>query len=458
MDIPPPPPRWAEDGNAKLPDPPDSSQDGSWMLNLGGPGWITDVFDVSVEFDNDVLVRDKGQKYTVPFNSCRQAIPMYSVGDVVSGTVRVVSPKGHEVTANMIKIKAEEYVCLLDPYVTNDMVRVEEIVCSTPVMIGGEHTFRFELDLSNCIAVDPEGALPTMPVKFTSMMEDYIGKQFGIKHALVVEIRRPWWTFDIHFHEPFAIYDNNNPAPSQSVGRKKMTENELEEVISTEIQASYLDQDDERDEDEIRETCTRVYEEGLRVEPHVLNVTDFPADCCTFDYGCDSVNMDDGITGALTIRNSRVDVKHMEISFYKIESIDGQLWESVLSVMRIGKEGLVGEGEEYRNPFKPAFEGKKIRIGFEGYQTQTSRPSDKLEIEEEGEFISPTLSKRPSGTGKNIYKHTMSVEYFFRLSIVTAVDECNYWDTNQIYIHRARMPEGAAAEEERKVGGGGSGV
>jgi len=118
------------------------------VFNFGGPGWFTDIFDVKVVFDNDVLVRDKGAKFTVPFNSFREAIPMYGPSDVVSGIVTVKSPEGFEVTANMITIKAEEYVCLLDPYVTNDTAKVEEIVSPTPVLVVGEQKFRFELDLS----------------------------------------------------------------------------------------------------------------------------------------------------------------------------------------------------------------------------------------------------------------------------------------------------------------------
>jgi hypothetical protein len=50
----------------------------------------------------------------------------------------------------------------------------------------------------------------------------------------------------------------------------------------------------------------------------------------------------------------------------------------------------------------------------------------------------------------------MSVEYFIRLSI-TAADECNYWDTNEVFVHRQRLPEGAAKKDSATEGGG-SGV
>ncbi|GMI24698.1 hypothetical protein TrCOL_g10381 [Triparma columacea] len=450
--LPPPPPR-AQDTTVSPPVPPEAES--TSILSFGGPGWIADVFDVQVDFDNDVLVRDKGQKFTVPFTSCREAIPMYRPGDVVSGFITVKSPPGFEVTANMITVKAEEYVCLLDPYVTNDMKSVKQIVSPSPVLIGGEQTFRFELDLSCSVVVDPEGVPPTMPVELCSAEEDYIGTQFAIKHALVVEIQRPWWTFDVNFHEPFAVYDNTKPAPAKSVGRKQMSENDLEQIILTEVQASYLDDDDERDEDEIRETCTKLYEEGLKVESHVLQVSDFPAEFCSFNYGCDSVNMDEGIIGVLTIRNSRVDVNHLQLSFYKNESIDGVLWETVLNVIEIGNDGLTRKGEKCQTPFTPAFEEKQIRIGFEGFKTQTSKPVE-LDVEDEGAFISPTLSKRSSGTGRSLHKHTMSVEYFIRLSI-TAADECNYWDTNEVFVHRQRLPEGAA-KKDSVTEGGGSGV
>ena len=169
------------------------------------------------------------------------------------------------------------------------------------------------------------------------------------------------------------------------------------------------------------------------------------------------MNTDEGITGTLTIRNSKVDVNHLELSFYKNESIDGAIWETVLKVIQIGKDGPLGEGEKCETPFTPAFEGTQIRIGFKEFKTQTSKLANELDLENEGKFISPTLSKRSSGTGRNLYKHTMSVEYFVRLSTITAGDECNYWDTNEIYLFRQRMPEGAA-KKGKNTEAGGSGV
>jgi len=173
--------------------------------------------------------------------------------------------------------------------------------------------------------------------------------------------------------------------------------------------------------------------------------------------------MDQGIIGTLTIRNSKVDVQYMEFSFYKQESIDGSVWESVLSVIQIGKDGpLASKSAENRDvsteSFIPAFEGLPVKIGFEGIVTQTSRPKDNLELEDESDFLSPTLTKRMSGTGKNIYKHTMSIEYFVRLSIVSSGDEIKYWDTNEVYIHRKKMPEGHSGEYEEGDRGGGGGV
>jgi len=105
-----------------------------------------------------------------------------------------------------------------------------------------------------------------MPVKFCSMIEDYSGKQFGIKHAVVIDIARPWWTFDVQFYEPFAVYDCSKPAPFQSAGKKELTENELEQLITTEIQASYLIEEDDREEEEIRETVTSLHEGQTRTE------------------------------------------------------------------------------------------------------------------------------------------------------------------------------------------------
>ena len=46
-------------------------------LNFGGPGWISDVFEVSVALDGAPMVSDDGAKFTVPWTSWKGQAQMY---------------------------------------------------------------------------------------------------------------------------------------------------------------------------------------------------------------------------------------------------------------------------------------------------------------------------------------------------------------------------------------------
>ena len=218
-------------------------------LNFGGPGWISDVFDVEAEFDGGVpMVVDNGAKFTIPWTSWKGQAPMYQRDSVVSGSITVRAPELHSVTANAVKVRVEEYVCLLDPFVTNDLGVVEGVVAAKPIVIEGERVFKFELEMSSV----------------QGWKDDYIGSMFAIKHALVIEIERPWWTFNVMHYEALAVY-HQDPAPVDggNIGRREMTESEIDEAIANEVRANELFGEDVEDEEEIRSRFMMAYKEEM---------------------------------------------------------------------------------------------------------------------------------------------------------------------------------------------------
>jgi hypothetical protein len=138
------------------------------------------------------------------------------------------------VEAGEINVSVEEYVCLSDPYVTNEICAITAPVTIDPEEITGEHLFNFEIDLSQSRCEIPLKCKDPM-----AYQEDYVGVNFGVKHALKVTIARPWYTFPVVHYRPIAIYDPVEK-PAYSIGNKYESEDDLEHMIQTEIHAMYL--------------------------------------------------------------------------------------------------------------------------------------------------------------------------------------------------------------------------
>ena len=69
--------------------------------------------------------------------------------------------------------------------------------------------------------------------------DDYVGLQFGVKHAVVVTIKRPWYTFPVVSHHPVCIY-TPEPAPTESIGHDHLNEDERNSAVQEEISEQYL--------------------------------------------------------------------------------------------------------------------------------------------------------------------------------------------------------------------------
>jgi len=358
---------------------------------------------------------------------------MYEATGTIMGQIKVESNcPGWSVAADKIEVALEEYVCLSDPYVTNDVCSLSVPVTIEPTNIVGEMLFNFEMDISQTRCKIPLKVKDPM-----ALSDDYIGVQFGIKHAIVVTIDRPWYTFPVVSYTPVAIY-SSEPAPTESLGGKLLTEGELEESIQTEIRAAYLtmDADDEADEDRIRAEFIADYEREVAKSSSVLDVEGYPCDECTFDFGCDCANIEDGIDGVLNIKGAKVPVESVELSLIKTETIDYHTQTCVIKSMSLmGKEG----GEEVSE--LADFEDFKMRFGLGEVETQTCAPGE----DGQAGLLSPTMGSRPSGTSNNFRKNWMEVKYSLKLS-VSGKDRSKYWDTREIFLYRGMLPRCCAEE------------
>ena len=286
--LPPPLPRPPNSDSLAAPPPPPEGEGSSWyegIFNVGGPGWIRDIIDVKVEFDNKQSVRDRGAKFTVPFHSHKGCGQLCTPESVLTGSVTLLPPAGHVVFAGGVKVRVEEYTCLLDPFVTNDLAKVEMkpvVSSSLGIVVEGSkgYSFDFEIDLADAFPVDSNSS--TKPDS-CRLQEDYIGKNFSIKHALVVEVERPWWTFNVVHYEPICIYDRGNPAPHESRGRTGIDQQSIEDHIQDAVKVSHWHAQDCQSIESIRNELDSHYEREVNTPSHVLCLSNIPAEgksCC----------------------------------------------------------------------------------------------------------------------------------------------------------------------------------
>ncbi|GMH78029.1 hypothetical protein TrST_g10619 [Triparma strigata] len=401
-------------------------------FNFGGPGWISDIFEVSVNFDGCSNVLDLGSKYTIPWTSYKGYAPCYNSESIVTGTVTVKAPEPHKVLAGGISVRIDEYVCLLDPFVTNDINHVEGILVEGDVWIEGEQTYKFEIDLSTLSA--------------SPLQSDYVGTLFAVKHAFVVEIARPWWTFNVIHYEPLSVY-NAQELPTGNLGRRQMSEEEIEMAIETELRANELTGEDDEEDSVVRDRWLESYNREMNTPSNLLSVLDFPAKVCEFEYGHDWCETGGVISGALNVQEAQVGVKSMTLTLFKVESVDGEQVESVLKTIDLCPKSDTDESG-VAEAFVPVFNGARIDFDTGRIHTQTTKDSD-----DESLWLAPTISKAPSGTSDNAEKHNFSCAYFLRLNLVSDLD-VNYWDSNEVYFYRARMPEGVSAGQGDEGAGG----
>ncbi|GMH95379.1 hypothetical protein TL16_g13141 [Triparma laevis f. inornata] len=294
------------------------------------------------------------------------------------------------------------------------------------VWIEGEQNFRFEIDLG---AQAPH-----------KMRSDYIGTLFALKHAFVVEISRPWWTFNVVHYEPIAIY-NQQELPEGNLGRREMSEGEIELAIESELRANELTDGEEEDE-VIRDRWMEAYNREMNTPSSLLCVLDFPSKVCEFEYEKDWCEVGGVIRGVLNLREAQVGVKSLTLTLFKVESIDGEQVESILKTVDLSPKSDGDSGESY----VPEFNGKSFEFDTSGIHTQTTKDSDS-----ELMWLSPTVSKTPSGTSDNAEKHCFSCCYFLRLNLLSDM-EVNYWDSNEIYFYRVKSPEGVDEGGEGDAG------
>ena len=159
------------------------------------PGWFEDICDIQLFFSADLEVpvtpytgknlaagpdEDNVQLFY------RQAL--FSSGAIVQGFARIRAPPGSTVRHEGISARLESNFLAMGDIATRELLGDnQELV--PPGYVSGTVDVPFRFD---CTSVAP-------------LYEHYEGGLFSIRHAVIVTLARPWYTFAVTASAPFAV-------------------------------------------------------------------------------------------------------------------------------------------------------------------------------------------------------------------------------------------------------------
>mmetsp|Transcript_14234 Transcript_14234/g.23260 ORF Transcript_14234/g.23260 Transcript_14234/m.23260 type:complete len:332 (+) Transcript_14234:976-1971(+) len=251
------------------------------LVNLGGPGWISDVFSL------DIIVN---QERTISCHSLlfQEKCPLVSSLETFTGYLKIVPPEGCTVRHNGIGLQFEWSLSFFETLSTTEHT-VVELNLAEPGYIGEETLIPFEIDMAELAS---------------KYVETYDGEMFCVRHSLLAKVARPWWTFDVISSLSLAVH-KINAAPL--------------------VEDHIVDDDTVPGSPAVCEHRLRVKDvnQGLymKYERSCLNIGE------TFK-GVAYLGSSEGVDDAMRINR-------LQVAIYKIESGEGDSNEAVLHVQDI---------------------------------------------------------------------------------------------------------------------------
>jgi len=153
------------------------------MLNLGGPGWFKDVFEVEVEIDGEREIASHSLLF-------QEKCQLFGADESVHGRVKITPPPNRTVWHDGVYVEVESNLSFFETLTTKDVKEISAEI-QQPGYISEEAVIEFELDLRK-LSKD--------------FLETYDGELFNMHHAIIVTVKRPWWTFDVFKGVAVAIH------------------------------------------------------------------------------------------------------------------------------------------------------------------------------------------------------------------------------------------------------------
>lgn len=114
--------------------------------------------------------------------------PLVSSGIPVSGFVRITAPAGRVIPHQGIKAVLESSLYAIEGLATRDLYGEEITICGPGELIG-------TVDLPFAF-LNPAN---------TPLSESYEGELFSIRHKIILNVERPWYTFNVASEAPIAV-------------------------------------------------------------------------------------------------------------------------------------------------------------------------------------------------------------------------------------------------------------
>ena len=164
------------------------------LLLHSGPGWLNDIFSLSLHLDADTetyaaiphTVKDVLSVDGEPRQEHFRCV--FASGAPVRGFLRVLAPPGRSVRHAGITAKLESSFYSLDDVSSRELYEEEVIVIGSDEVDG---------------VVDYPFVFPGTGK--TPLAESYEGDMFSIRHTLTLTVLRPWYTFEVSTSMPVEV-------------------------------------------------------------------------------------------------------------------------------------------------------------------------------------------------------------------------------------------------------------
>eukprot|EP00612_Vaucheria_litorea_P007213 CAMPEP_0171476924 /NCGR_PEP_ID=MMETSP0946-20130122/3883_1 /TAXON_ID=109269 /ORGANISM="Vaucheria litorea, Strain CCMP2940" /LENGTH=492 /DNA_ID=CAMNT_0012007285 /DNA_START=38 /DNA_END=1516 /DNA_ORIENTATION=- len=401
-------------------------------VNIGGPGWFNDVFDLSLEFDTALRFKDTPTLSLVPPTSYKRWVPLIDAHGPIKGKVTLHPPPGRTVWTYGIKVAVEEHLLLLES-------AGSELLCSATIDVApGQYieetkSFPFTLPLES---LDRDNS------SVVGLRESYVGDMLALRHQMVVKIQRPWYTFNVISQVPIFV-QRVIPPPSPQHG--PIGPNNEEGGPNTVV---------------VIPDCNGRAELSLE---------------------SDGLDVEGVIKGAMTYVNLNTPISGAHIVIIRTETIGGNMFESVVGEHTfLGESGPGGPSHkvnpptnysdsnpnvpvpdeyiaspyvEYRHPEisstreKECMKGPIICTG----QIKVELPLAKVPLTPTMPFLGPEAE----GNDGEESEDTVGVRYFLRLILeemaVAGGMAPSYWNTHEVFFFRSRLSPGNYESEPQIV-------
>ena len=182
-------------------------------LNLGGPGWFSDVFDVAVAFDSEVRVNSTGAVF-------REEAAVFDPDGSISGTITLTPPPGCSVAHRGVSLRIDSYISFYATFRTAELPTrtAHEVRVAPAATLSAPTVLRFSLDLAGHTdresradgggsgGMDEDGTvIEGRGDGLLQLFDSYGGESCSLRHSLTVTVARPFYTFDVIACEPICI-------------------------------------------------------------------------------------------------------------------------------------------------------------------------------------------------------------------------------------------------------------